>query len=159
MTETHPLFDILIKEYPKQCHEVFSYQYCELDPSFLGFTDAYEALSKLIPKHWTIIDIGCAQCAQAYYFRDHKLYIGVDPANPPTNPPMKRFSFSNTVFWNKSIIEATRYLRGIDFKTVFGILNYVPCKTYEHKLVRQTFPNLFCYYPHDSIEKIVMKIT
>ena len=31
----------------------------EHDPSFLGFINTYYYLSKLIPKHWTVVDIGC----------------------------------------------------------------------------------------------------
>jgi hypothetical protein len=140
--KVHPLFKILKNEYPEQLKKVFSQDMCEIDPSFLGFMDAYEALSKIIPTQWTIIDIGCGYGAQSYYFRNHKQYIGI------LTQPTITFNFDNSVYWTKTISQITRCVMGCNVKQIFAILNYVPCSMQESKLVRDTFPNLYCYYPH-----------
>ena len=57
---------------------VFSWRYSEYCPvpnkgnGFLGFIETYKHLSQIIPKHWTIIDIGAYGNAQSYYFAEHK---------------------------------------------------------------------------------------
>lgn len=140
--KVHPLFAILDNECPKQVERVFNQDMCDIDSQFLGFTEAYEALSKLIPTHWTVIDIGCAYGAQAWYFRNHALYIGVDPFLNET------FKFKNTVHWKKTIVQTCRAVIGFNLKEFFCILNYVPCSEKEAALIRKTFPNLYCYYPH-----------
>lgn len=138
----HPLFSILQEKYPEQVERVFSQNNCDIDATFLGFMDTYKALADLIPQHWTIVDIGCAYAAQAYYFRNHRLYIGTDISYSVT------FNFPNTVYWHKSIREVCRNVIGSNLKETFAILNYVPVQDSLQKLVRVTFPNLFCYYPH-----------
>ena len=144
------LFTVLNREYPDQINQVFSQANCDIDPTFLGFIDTYEALSKLIPKYWTVIDIGCGYAAQAYYFKDHKLYLGVDPHSGIT------FHFDNTVIWNKTIRQTCLHMIGMNLKEFFCIFNYVPCSQRESERIRKTFPNLYCYYPHGgSISMIV----
>lgn len=138
----HPLFEILQKECPDQIDAVFNQDMCEIDPSFLGFTEAYEALAKLIPKHWAVIDVGCGYGAQSYYFRDHKLYLGT------TLERTTCFRFSNSVYWAMTIPEICRSVMGCELKEYFCIMNYVPCTIKQAKLVRETFPNLYCFYPH-----------
>ena len=50
----------------------------ELDYEFLGFTEVYGAVLSFVPKHYTIVDLGCYVAAQAYLFADYEKYIGVD---------------------------------------------------------------------------------
>ena len=57
---------------------ILSQDECELDIDFLGFTEVYRSLSKIIPKHFTVIDFGCYLAAQCYCFGNHKKYVGVD---------------------------------------------------------------------------------
>ena len=51
----------------------------------------YDALSGIIPKHFTVLDIGCAYAPQGWYFQGHHEYIAVDPT-----PERERFAFGNT---------------------------------------------------------------
>ena len=55
---------------------ILSQDECELDVDFLGFTEVYRSLSKIIPKHFTVIDFGCYLAAQCYCFGNHKKYVG-----------------------------------------------------------------------------------
>jgi hypothetical protein len=50
----------------------------DIDPDFLGFLEPYEALSRIIPRGRTILDLGCGYAFQSWYFRHHRKYIGVD---------------------------------------------------------------------------------
>lgn len=48
---------------------------------FLGFVDTYFHLSKVIPKDFTIIDIGCSYNAQSYLFKEFQRIYAVNPLN------------------------------------------------------------------------------
>jgi len=78
ITLNKELWETLHKEYPKQCDRVLQQPMCDIEPDFLGFIDKYYHLSKIMPLHFTIIDFGCSYAPQAYYFRKHKQYIGID---------------------------------------------------------------------------------
>src|SRR6185437_2983318 len=142
---THSLFEILLKEYPDQVERVFSQEYCDIDETFLGFMDTYEALSKVIPKYWTILDIGCSYCAQGYYFKDHKKYIGIDRSRNEV------FQFKNSEYFIMNIALCATYY-GAQDKDTFAILNYVPCTVEESLFIRQSYPNLYCYYPYGEFK-------
>ena len=127
----------LAKEYPAMLKEVLSQEMCDIDGDFLGFVDTYYYLSKLIPKDWTVIDFGCAYNPQAYYFRGHKAFIGVDTGTS------KRFHFGNTDLVDATIAD---YLKQKPpTKKVFAICNYVSSK--ETEIVRRYYPNCYIYYP------------
>lgn len=132
------LVKTLIKKYPDMFKEVLSQDYCDIDYSFLGFIDTYYYLSKLIPRHWVVIDFGCAFNPQAYFFRKHKKYIAVD-----SEIKIKRFYFQNTTLYECSILE---YLKQEPpTKEVFAICNYV--SSADTKLVREYYPNCYVFYP------------
>ena len=40
----------------------------------------YYNLSRMIPKDWTVIDIGASYGAQSYLFQNHAKYIAVEPS-------------------------------------------------------------------------------
>lgn len=126
----------LAEKYPKMFKEVLEQKMCDIDGTFLGFVDIYYFLSKYIPKSWTIIDFGCAYNPQAYYFRKHRAFIGVNKGI------RKRFHFENTDLFNGTIID---YLKQKPPKEkAFAICNNVPSK--ETALVRKYYPNCFVYY-------------
>jgi len=52
--------------FSKQVDEIIDSDSCEIDPTFLGFTDTYRYLAKIIDKDWTIIDLGCNNGTQAF---------------------------------------------------------------------------------------------
>lgn len=125
--------------------EILSQEMCELQPDFLGFVNVYEPLSNLIPEHKIVIDFGCYLAAQSYFFQDHKAYIGVDCVN------MKRFTPENALHYEMSIQEFIAnelpiLLENHDIDDFCAICSYVPDRE-ATKLVRETFPNVFCYYP------------
>lgn len=131
---------------PEQCDKVFGQQYADIDGDFLGFVDTYYYLSKLIPKHWIVIDFGCAYAPQAYYFRKHKEYIGICPSVD------KRFFFENTTHCTDTIKGWLEKAGKMNTDEVFAICNYVPSP--ETELVRQTFKNCYVFYPHGDFKAL-----
>lgn len=137
----------LLKLIPKeQFDEVMSQPYvtADIDPTFLCFDHIYRPLSKMIPKHWVIIDFGCSYAAQCFYFRNHKKYVGVD------NSALARIRFrsKNTIHYHMEIekfvkTESSNYF----LNETFAICSYVPAD-HQISFVRGIFKNLFVYYPH-----------
>ena len=114
----------------------------DIDPEFMGFVAVYQALSGIIPRHWAVVDIGCAYAPQAFLFQHHRAYVGVDPSSAP------RFHAPNATH-----IAATagEYIgRGVfPDGPVFAICSYVPDWHGDdaRALVRGAFENVFTYYP------------
>ncbi len=131
------LFD-LRKKYPKQLKDIFKQDKCEIEESFLGFVDTYYYLSLIIPKHFTVIDLGCSYALQSYYFRNHKHYIGVDKSTD------KRLKLNNTEHLYCSIDFYLKLFDKNDTDEVFAICNYAPINTEE---IRNKFKNIYVYYP------------
>jgi len=126
----------LAEKYPEMFREVLEQDMVDIDGTFLGFVDTYYYLSKLIPTSWIIVDFGCAYNPQAYFFRKHRAFIGVDTGI------RKRFHFENTELFNGTI---TDYLKQKPLKEkVFAICNNVPSA--ETSLVREYYPNCYIYY-------------
>ena len=120
---------------------------CDLEPCFMGFIDTYYYLSLLIPKDWTIIDIGSAYAPQCYYFRDHAKYIAVEPPSK-----IKLFHMDNTEIYRqtaKQFINDILPKLNLDMDKTFAICSYVPEWYGENPraLARRVFKNLYCYYP------------
>lgn len=134
--------DKLMRLIPKeQLESVLNQDMCELEPTFLGFTDVYENLSRIIPKHFTVIDFGCYVACQSYYFRKHKEYIGVDTC------PLKRVKFSNATHYFEPIQSfISDRLSSFCLNTTFAICSYVPDDNAK-ELIRKSFTNLFIFYP------------
>lgn len=141
--DIHKRVDPALFLLPKgQVNKVLKEQAMELDPSFLGFTNVYLALATLIPRHWTVVDLGCAQAAGCCFFKKHKQYIGVDPGKDT------RFHFKNTKHFVGTIDQFLRDpISDLNFKETFGICSYVPDDDARY-LVNETFDNVFNYYPH-----------
>lgn len=137
------LYATLCDVVPLQVDRVM--QAADIAPDFMGFVDTYQALSRLVPLDWTVLDLGCAYAPQAYYFRHHARYIGVD-----VWPAHKRFHFSNTVHATQRI-EHYACPAVADQPKVFCILNYVNCRTETAEKVRRLFRNLFVFYPEHHI--------
>lgn len=139
--EIHKLFSRISLT---QISEVLGQERCELDNEFLGFTEIYERLAEIIPKHFTVVDLGCYCAAQAYFFEDHAFYYGVDVFEG------KRFRTPNTVHFTKSIQHfIAENLIDLDPDETFAICSYVPDREAQ-RMVREAFPNLFVYYPSNK---------
>lgn len=113
--------------------------------SFLGFVEQYRALAQIIPTHFTIVDAGCYLAAQSWLFAAHRRYIGVDVCT------LDRFTPPNAEHHVTSI---QHFVAGhpdlARDPTVFAICNYVPDGS-ATRLVRETFRNVFCFYPAPEI--------
>lgn len=140
-----PAFHLLPED---QLARVFGQDMCDIDPEFLGFTHIYFALAGIIPKHWTVVDLGCAYSPQAFIFKDHRAYIGVD-----IGLAKERFAAPNTTHHIISIAEfAAKHAPSLNQSTTFAICSYVPAWHDDNvAIARATFKNVFTYYPASEI--------
>ncbi len=119
---------------------------CEIDPEFLGFVGIYKNLSEIIPKHFTVIDLGCAYAPQAFYFEDHKAYIGVDAG------ARRRFSADNTTHYTETI--QSFIARREHEAPCFAICSYVPnWHGFKKSMIGEAFEDCFVFYPKGSPKK------
>lgn len=127
-----------------QIDRVFAHDTCDISSEFLGFTGVYLALASIIPKHFTVVDLGCAYAPQAHIFQGHKAYIGVDVSDCP------RFSALNTTHYQMTIDDFIQQHAGdLDHDRSFAICSYVPpwYRADNQLLVRNAFKNVFAFYP------------
>lgn len=116
----------------------------ELGRDFLCFEEPYKLASMIVPKTWTIVDLGCAYAAQAYYFAEHLKYIGVDCF---TEKDMIRFRTDNMELYEMTIREYVRdHIKKLDFEHTFAICSAVPDRQAQ-KLTLFQFPNHYVWYP------------
>lgn len=132
--------------------KVFSYSKCELETDFLGFLHIYADLQNL-PKNFTIIDVGCCQALQAFYFRKFKRYVGIEP----TIPAEYLLAQDNAVYYEGTMQEFVKYLpqlqeQGLDFEKVFAVCSYVPDRQAQ-QLVSEIFPYHRIVYCDDIISE------
>lgn len=141
-----PLYNYLPKD---QIERVMHSQMCDIDPEFLGFIDIYRSLAAIIPRHWTVVDLGCAYAAQAFLFVDHKSYIGVDLPASAFSSGEERFHARNTIHYRMTIADfCDKHIDDLDMDTTFAICSYVPPWHNDNiAIARKTFKNVFTYYP------------
>jgi len=113
----------------------------------------YYNLSRVIPKHWTVIDFGAGYAAQSYLFTEHHRYIAVEPSiiSRVTDFSFEYFKADGTERFDVTAGDFIRKeLPMLDPKTTFAICNYVPDWYDESasELVRHNFRNVFTFYPH-----------
>lgn len=135
-----------------QIDRVLHQDMCDIAPEFLGFTNIYLSLASLIPKHWTVVDLGCAYAPQAVIFRDHAGYIGVDQS------ACERFSAPNTKHYTMTVGNFIRSrCHEFDQNTTFAICSYVPNWYGEspQELARASFKNVFTFYPASGKNRLV----
>ena len=122
--------------------------WCEMsfEPSdpFIGFMEYYDAISKIIPYNYTIIDIGCAYAFQSYLFKDHKQYIGICPSCNVKILPQNGIFYKTDA--NNFITNELPKLN-LNLDKVFCICSYVPLNKHDQNILKNTFKNLFYYYP------------
>jgi len=112
----------------------------------------YYYLSRMIPKEWTVIDVGASYGAQSYLFKDHARYIAVEPFRSSDDWHFEDFKADGTERYQmtagKFVKEVLPTLK-LDLGKTFAICNYVPEWFGENpmELVRQTFHNCYVYYP------------
>lgn len=123
----------------KRCEQ---YKYCDIDGEFMGFTNIYYHLSKIIPKNRIVVDLGCAYAPQAVYFRKHKKYIGVDLLEcPQVRTENSEYLHMSIINWIET--ELPKYKK----EEIFAICSFVPPWGNDNqKLVREHFLDVFVYY-------------
>jgi hypothetical protein len=112
----------------------------------------YYYLSRMIPKDWTVIDVGASYGAQSYLFKDHARYIAVEPFRSSDDWHFEDFKADGTERYQMTagkFIKDVLPTLNIDLGKTFAICNYVPEWFGENpmELVRQTFHNCYVYYP------------
>lgn len=128
----------------EQVDRVLGQDQCDIAPEFLGFTGVYLSLATIIPTHWTVVDLGCAYAPQAFIFRDHAAYIGVDISDG------ERFCAPNTTHYVMPIANfIEEHGASFDQARTFAICSYVPSwhQSDNMRLARESFQNVFTYYP------------
>ena len=127
------------------------YPYCELGPDFLGFLDIYFDLKEKVPKDFIILDMGCYQAVQAYYFKDYTKYIGID--NAVENE--FRLCQKNAEYYLESIqdfIQKRLPKMNLDMEKVFAICSYVPSEK-AMEMVENTFKYHRVFYPGRDVRE------
>lgn len=127
----------------------------EIEPSaYMGALHIYRPLRELIPRSRIVLDLGCYLAPQAYYFTDHRGYVGVDQLTDfakvgGTGEEMLRFAPTNARHYACSIqyfITEVWPTLGLEVGDVFAICSYVPDSA-AVKLVKQAFDDVLIYYP------------
>lgn len=123
----------------------------EISPNSLMCGGAtYYHLSNLIDKNWCVVDFGVSYAAQSYLFENHKRYIAIEPFPKDIDglhfemfhaPKMELYSMSGQKFL-KEVFPTL----GLDIDKTMAIINYVPSEEL-CKMVRETFKNVWSYYP------------
>lgn len=134
--------EILFKTIPKnEMKRIMQNPMCELGQDFLGFVDVYGSILNFVPKHFTIVDLGCYVAAQAYLFTDYEKYIGVDTTE------LERFTPANASHHQMTIQEyIDKHTNDLDLDTTFAICSYVPDQQ-AIQLAREKFKNILVFYP------------
>ena len=112
----------------------------------------YYYLSRMIPKDWTVIDVGCAYNPQSYLFQGHKRHIAIEPKWLDRDFHFEYFQAPNTellFMTGQEFIKNELPKMNLDLDKTFAICNYVPEWYGENpmELVRHTFHNCYVYYP------------
>lgn len=142
----------LFESIPKlELTRVLDQDECDIEPEFLGFVYIYKNLSEIIPRHFTIVDLGCAYAPQAYYFLDHKKYIGVDITEK------ERFETENSEHYVMDIKKFCKW-HDLDEDETFAICNYVPpWHANNMAFAREYFKNVFTFYPHGGDKPVIRR--
>lgn len=130
--------------------------HCELSFEFLCFEELYNIIATAVPKDKIIIDIGCYMGAQAYFFLENPIYIGVDNYELLNLASPKRFITNNSIH---IVCDALNWIKEHKWKQILGATSleqvYAICSGLPNKQVRDTiyttFPNCTIFYPRDII--------
>ena len=109
----------------------------------------YYYLSRMIPKDWTVIDIGCAYNPQSYLFQNHARHIAIEPVWNDKDFHFEYFKAPNTellFMTGQEFIQKELPKMNLDLDKTFAIVNFVPSGAC-NLMVRETFKNVWAYYP------------
>lgn len=132
--------------------EKLNQYFCELDNHFLCFEKIYSAVASIVPHDKIIIDIGCYMGAQAYFFLDNPVYIGVDNYEAVISTAPKRFTTKNSVHIVSDAITWISHKRweeitgSIDLNKMYVICSGMPNEGVR-ELIYDIFPNCIIFFP------------
>jgi hypothetical protein len=133
------LFRTLEKKHPEYIEALNSgeYSWADIEPEFMGFVTYYAALASVISTARTIYDFGCAYAPQAWYFRNHAKYVGINPGKHAV------LELPNTEYhW----MSGQEFLKTFEpHEDSFAIINYVPDFALA-TLVKSSFRDCFSFY-------------
>lgn len=142
----------------KQFEKLNQYM-CEIEPFNLYMGCCYEAASFIIPKDYTIIDLGCYMAAQSFLFEEYDGYIGVDVYDRYDKDVPERFESKNSTHYSMDIEDFLKYITLFkDPDKYYVIMNAVPERytyTDDRSLLDKIyakFPNTIVAYPGLSTE-------
>ena len=101
----------------------------DLSRDFMCFEENYIPLVPFIPNDWVVVDLGCYQAAQAYFFTEKGGYVGVDIYDGVRKrgykPPL-RFKPQNAVHVTETIQQFVReHLCYFDLDKTYFIMSGV----------------------------------
>lgn len=134
-----------------QLNKIFSYPEMELEPDFLGFLEVYQELAKKIQKRFAVVDLGCNHAFQAWLFREHALYVGVDNGIPSAY----RLWTDNANHFDMSIQDFFKKYSYRNNPFIFYICSYVP--DVEGRKLTAKCRYFYSYYPPDEEKKRLPK--
>lgn len=135
----------------EEAKRLFAYDECEVERDYLGFLENYKDLSEILPKDFTVIDIGCYMAFQADYYKNFKHYIGVEPWVPLEF----RLRQPNAEYYKQTaqqfIAETLPKLigAGLDLNKTFAVCSAVPDEEAK-KLVTEAFKYYRIAYPGEA---------
>lgn len=137
----------------EELNQKLSYGCSELELDFLCFDECYRAVSELLTHDFTVVDLGCYQAAQCYYFTDFAKYIGVDCYDQRymwDHIPPLRFSTPNT----RHVAETIQRYLGEEVwnnDNTYFIMSAVPNKECKY-LMQRYADNYLWWYPGEKPE-------
>lgn len=140
-----PSFTPLREIIPRaELKRLLSQDYCELEPDFLCFEPAYQAVAKYVPKDYIIVDCGCYLALQAYLFREHRRYIGIDCLEKQQLfQNLERASTANSLMLSTRVQDMRSWLWQGERLYVMAVA--VPDREVQEAVRRM--PNHFLWYP------------
>lgn len=133
---------------PEELQEKLSCRNTELELDFLCFDSCYKAVSEVLPHEFTVVDLGCYQAAQCYYFTDFAEYIGVDCFDQTYTgewiPPL-RFVAHNAKHYVETIQRYLIHHMG-NYSKSYCIMSAVPNEECKNWMDRYT-DNYLWWYP------------
>ena len=148
----------LYEKIPKDQLYKFRGDLVEIDHTFMAFLESYKPVAELIPKDFTIIDLGCYMAAQSFLFEDFNRYIGVDnfenyfpsrTRQEDINRTCERFISKNAEHFVLRIQDFldvySNELKG-DSNKIYAICSFVPgYESFFDKMI-EIFPNCLITY-------------
>lgn len=127
----------------------------------------YQSIAQAIPKHYKIVDLGCASQMQQYFFKDHAAYIGVDDDDDSYRFGSDGSKHMQTVWDFNSDCELSRnttyygdiqsfideYPEWTHNNDVFAVCKHVPDPE-ARSMVREYFPNCLMLFTDESYAQI-----